>query len=58
MRTYIGIWTSGQKEMSLKDIFIKTSGGPFDKGTRTIFCNSGRMYYEEYFCEIIVNLHQ
>ena len=44
--------------MLFKTILIYCSGGPFVWQSEAQLCNTDRGYYEEYFCEIILNLDQ
>ena len=44
--------------MSLKDISYLELWWPFCSAERNHLCNFGKVYYEEQFCEIILNLDQ
>ena len=44
--------------MSFKDISYLELWQPFCSGEQKPLCNFGRGYYEEQFCEIILNLDQ
>ena len=45
-----------QEEMLFKDISYQELWRPFCSVERNSFSNFGRGYYEEQFCEIILNL--
>ena len=47
-----------QEETLLKDISYPELWKPFCSVERKHLCNFGRVYYEEQFCEIILNLDQ
>ena len=47
-----------QEEMSFKGISYLDLWQPFVSVDRNYLCNFGRRYYEEQFCEIILNLDQ
>ena len=46
------------KEVLFKDISYLELWPPFCSAERNHFCNFGRGYHEEQFCEIILNLDQ
>ena len=45
-----------QEEMPLKDISYLELWWPFYSAQRNHLCNFGKGYYEEQFCELILNL--
>ena len=45
-------------KMSFKDISYLEVRQPFCSAERNHLCNYSREYYEEHFCEIILNLDQ
>ena len=47
-----------QKQMSFKDISYLELWQPLCSADQNHLCNFGRRYYEEQFCEIILNLDQ
>ena len=51
-----GIWTSGSKEMSFKNISYLELWQPFCSAECNHFCKFSSGYYKEQFCEIILNL--
>ena len=51
-----GIWTSGSKEMSFKDISYLELWQPLCSANPNYLCNFGRRYHEEQLSEIILNL--
>ena len=47
-----------QEEIQFKDISYVELSQPFCSSEQNNLCNFGRGYYEEQFCEIILNLGQ
>ena len=58
MWSYMKFGPVVQEEMSFKDISYLELWLPFCSVKRNDFCNFGRGYQEEQFCEIILNLDQ
>ena len=55
---YVKSITSGSRGMPFKGIYYLELWQPFCSAECNHLCNFGRGYYEEQFCEIILNLGQ